>query len=177
MQMTALSSEPAAGWESTVRAIEALDLGPIKFKLMNDEGARKWTREAADQVEILYKRFLLLLAKYPRRSVVPTKIIDEFWHAHILDTMKYEQDTKRIFGRFLHHFPYFGLRGKDDRLQMERAFRATAELYLAEFGDEGPSFLDEHNFEGAVCGDHDRSEGVAAIDYGRSFDGLQPTIQ
>jgi hypothetical protein len=117
-------------------AIEALDLGPIKFKLMNLEEGEGWTREFVEHVETQYKRYLTLVAKYPRETIAPAKDVDRFWHAHILDTRKYIDDCDRVFGCYLHHFPYFGMRGADDAAALARAGERTRALYEAEFGAE-----------------------------------------
>ncbi len=66
---------------------------------------------------------------------MPDKELDSFWHAHILDTMKYADDCEQIFGHFLHHFPYFGLRGEEDAQHLQDAFAETKRLYQAEFGE------------------------------------------
>jgi hypothetical protein len=44
----------------------------------------------------------------------PTKDIDMFWHAHILDIHHDEADCDRIFGYFLHHNPHFGSNGEQN---------------------------------------------------------------
>src|SRR4051812_5332671 len=100
--------------EQTIAAIQALDLDPIKFKLMEADEGHGWSREYADHTEREYKRYLILSAKYPEESLTPTKTVDKFWHAHILDTLKYAEDCQNVFGYFLHHFPYFGMRGEQD---------------------------------------------------------------
>ena len=43
-------------------------------------------------------------------------------------------DCRRVFGFYLHHFPYFGMRGPDDAAALARAGERTRELYEAEFG-------------------------------------------
>ncbi|TMB95052.1 MAG: hypothetical protein E6J42_10920 [Chloroflexi bacterium] len=111
-----------------------LDLDPIKIKLMDPEEGKGWTREEADRAEVQYKRFLYLSVKYPQ-AIVPHKIVDAMWHAHILDTRKYAEDCEKTFGFFLHHFPYFGMRGPNDAADLEKAFEETCRLYQAEFGD------------------------------------------
>ena len=40
----------------------------------------------------------------------------------------------RFFGKYLHHFPYFGMRGPDDRLALENAFRESVEMFIVHFG-------------------------------------------
>ena len=113
--------------------IEMLDLDPIKIKLMDSKEGEGWSRTQVDEVEREYKRFMYLVAKYPSRSIVPTKLVDKFWHAHILDTQKYEKDCDDIFGHFVHHFPYFGMRSAEDAQDLERSFAESNALYLAEF--------------------------------------------
>ncbi len=40
-----------------------------------------------------------------KQSLSPTGDVDEIWHEHILHTNKYALDCKKLFGKFLHHFP------------------------------------------------------------------------
>jgi hypothetical protein len=121
--------------EQTVAAIQALDLDPIKFKLMDPEEGQGWSREYVDQMAIEYKRFLTLSVKYPEETIAPSKDVDKFWHGHILDTMKYAEDCQNVFGYFLHHFPYFGMRGEEDAANLAEAGRTTNRLYEEEFGE------------------------------------------
>jgi hypothetical protein len=121
-----------------VSAIQALDLDPIKVKLMGTDEGHGWSREYADQMEVAYKRFLTLLVTHPETTVAPSKEIDKFWHAHILDTMKYAEDCQQVFGYFLHHFPYFGLRGADDAAQLAQAGQEMERLYQQDFGEAMP---------------------------------------
>ena len=130
------SSKPAA---EIVAAIRALDLDPIKVKLMDADEGQGWSRVYADRMELAYKRFLTLLVTHPETTIAPSKEIDKFWHAHILDTMKYAEDCQRVFGYFLHHFPYFGLRGAEDATQLAQAGRDMERLYEQEFSEPMPS--------------------------------------
>ena len=111
-------------------AVQVLDLEPIKYKLVVD---RRWARERAENAEFHYKCFLTLIIRHPGESIVPLGDIDAFWHQHILDTRKYAADCELIFGRFLHHYPYFGLRGDQDAQDLKTATTRTAELFLTEF--------------------------------------------
>jgi hypothetical protein len=124
--------------EQIVAAIEALDLEPIKFKLMDREEGQGWSREYVERMAIAYRRFLTLLVTHPETTVAPTKDIDKFWHGHILDTMKYAEDCERVFGYFLHHFPYFGMRGGEDAAALSNAGQEMERLYVQEFGEEMP---------------------------------------
>jgi hypothetical protein len=119
--------------QQMIEGIRSLDLGPIKFKLMDAAEGEGWTRELAERIEGEYRRFLTLLAKYPDEAIAPGKDVDRFWHAHILDTQKYVEDCERVFGRYLHHFPYFGMRGAEDAAALAAAGARTRQLYAAEF--------------------------------------------
>jgi hypothetical protein len=111
--------------------VAELDFTMLKQKLVLEEG---WSAEHCDEVEDLYRRFLALNVAYPDRKICPTGPIDDFWHAHILDTRAYERDCNLLFGRFLHHFPYFGMRGPDDYAELQAAFDETRELFITHFG-------------------------------------------
>jgi len=128
-----------------VAAIQALDLGPIKFKLMDPEEGQGWSREYVERMELAYRRFLTLLATHPGETLAPSKDVDKFWHGHILDTLKYAEDCDKVFGCFLHHFPYFGMRGAEDAANLARAAEMTQRLYRQEFGGKPESAV-------AYCG-------------------------
>jgi hypothetical protein len=121
-----------------INAIFALDLDPIKRKLMDKREGLGWNREEADRHEMEYRRFLALVAKYPDEVVAPNINVDKFWHAHILDTMKYAEDCDTIFGYFLHHFPYFGMRDEEDAANLAKAAQNMQRLYQQEFGEGDP---------------------------------------
>lgn len=123
--------------EQMTEAIFALDLAPIKTKLMDKKEGHGWSRVQADRYELGYKRFLTLLVKFPDEVIAPDANADKFWHGHILDTMKYAEDCDTIFGCFLHHFPYFGMRGAEDAANLANAAATMHRLYQQEFGDAG----------------------------------------
>jgi hypothetical protein len=121
--------------EQVIAAIQALDLDPIKLKLMDPEEGQGWSREYVERMALAYKRFLTLLVKFPEETIAPTKDVDKFWHGHILDTQKYAEDCENVFGYFLHHFPYFGMRGEQDAADLEAASARMHELHEREFGE------------------------------------------
>jgi hypothetical protein len=125
-----------------------MNLDPIKVKLMDPEEGQGWTRETVDRVEIAYRRFLYLSTTHPEESICPSKEIDLFWHQHILDTRKYAEDCQVFFGYFLHHFPYFGMRGPEDAEALKAGFSRTAELYESFFGE---AYVDEMQKCGSTC--------------------------
>ena len=119
-------------------AVMELDLSPIKVKLMHIESGEGWSLQKADAIEKEYRRFLCLMKLYPDEDTSPLVDVDTFWHYHILDTMKYAVDCEHAFGYFLHHYPYVGLRGEDDKqFRLDSAVRMRI-LYEATFGDAYP---------------------------------------
>lgn len=120
--------------EERLALLNALDLEPIKFKLTHPTDGIGWTLAEADAAELEYKQFLTLNLKHPGLAHVPSRAADMFWHYHILDTVAYQMDCERVLGRFLHHFPYLGLRGEDDARQLEQAWDKTRALLVQEFG-------------------------------------------
>jgi hypothetical protein len=130
------------------KAIMELDLTPIKVKLMHVESGEAWSVEKANAVEKQYRRFLCLMKMFPKEDTAPLVDVDTFWHYHILDTMKYARDCEQVFGYFLHHYPYVGLRDEDDeQFRLDSAERMRT-LYEATFGDAYPGSLAE---EAAYC--------------------------
>lgn len=117
------------------KAIEELDLDPIKVKLMHKESGEGWTLEYAEMIESEYRRFLYLMKMFPNEPTAPLFDVDIFWHYHILDTMKYVVDCESVFGYFLHHFPYVGLRGEEDEAAHRDAGQRMKEIYEQTFGE------------------------------------------
>lgn len=117
-------------------AIAELDLDAVKVKLMHAASGEGWTLERANAIEFEYRRFLMLMKKYPHEQTAPLVDVDTFWHYHILDTLKYAADCEAVFGYFLHHFPYIGLRGETDAAAHERLGQRMKALYQTTFGEE-----------------------------------------
>jgi hypothetical protein len=113
--------------------INALDFSMIKRKLQDKEEGQGWSGIKCNEAEKEYKRFLALKRTYPEKEIVPHKTVDLFWHQHILDTEKYAHDCDLIFGRFIHHYPYFGMNGRQDAQNLSDAFEETKKLYKLHF--------------------------------------------
>jgi hypothetical protein len=126
--------------QSLTAGIEDLDLEMIKLKLMDPDEGEGWTREYADQVCEEYRKFLALTRAYPDLAIVPSGPVDKFWHNHILDTQKYGPDCEEVFGFFLHHFPYFGMRGEEDLANLNASWENTIDAYRRHFGEPPPGF-------------------------------------
>jgi hypothetical protein len=113
--------------QTSLGKVAQLDFSMLGRKLMEERG---WTHEYCDEVENLYRKFLALNIRYPDKKICPSGPIDEFWHAHILDTRAYFADCEFLFGEYLHHFPYFGMRGQEDRAHLEAAFEDSLNLFV-----------------------------------------------
>jgi hypothetical protein len=120
------------------------DFGPVAFKLMHPEDGEAWSIEQATKAIEKYRLFLILNYLYPDKIIVPSKAIDRVWHTHILDTAKYREDCHILFGQFMDHFPYFGMKDESDcagahlrdRQNLETAFVETQKLWVKHFGVE-----------------------------------------
>ena len=113
--------------EQAIAAVQTLDLEAIRLRVMDAERGEGWTRERAENAERAYRIYLTMLVRHPEamESIVVSKDVDEFWHTHILHTMKYTADCHRMFGTYLHHNPQDEARSGAD---IER----TRQLYESE---------------------------------------------
>ncbi|NJK71087.1 MAG: hypothetical protein HC932_02400 [Thermales bacterium] len=141
------------------KRLDSLDLEPIVAKLMDPKEGEGWTLEYADQRVIEYKCFLMLNFLYPEHDFVPTHDIDSVWHRHVMDTEKYNSDCEILFslgyqryivaflrpilnyigirinaGLFFDHFPYFGMRGDEDKRNLGLGYLKTQKYFLSHFG-------------------------------------------
>src|SRR5687767_10004585 len=122
--------------QEVVAAIQALDLEPVKLRMMHAELGEGWTREYADSIGMAYKTYLTMLVKYPDDAddILLSEDVDEFWHTHILQTRKYMQDCQNVFGNYLHHEPHVGEVTSADIEKRTIQAERTRQLYEREFG-------------------------------------------
>jgi hypothetical protein len=133
MAVTTLSAPTAD--EALGSLDQLLDLSNVKMKLADTEEGPGLSGDYVALMEVEYRKFLALQLMYPDADIVPCKIVDEMWHRHILDTAAYREDCEAIFGRFLDHFPYFGMRGEEDAEALNDAYADTLERYREAFGE------------------------------------------
>src|SRR6267154_1470102 len=133
---TKLTNRPV---EQVIAAINALDLESVKIRAMDPKLGEGWTCEYAEGIEQGYRTYLAMLAKYPDHAVdiLLSKDVDEFWHTHILQTVKYHDDCEAVFGKYLHHAPHIGEVTAEDQAKREEQAEKTRRIYRQEFGD-GP---------------------------------------
>ncbi len=130
---TTLTNRPV---EQVIAAINALDLESVKVRAMDPELGEGWTREYAESIERAYRNYLIVLVKHPEdiEEIVVSKDVDEFWHTHILHTMKYTEDCEKVFGTYLHHSPDIGGRAPAEIERKAALVEKTQRLYQQEFG-------------------------------------------
>lgn len=65
------------------------------------------TREDYNQAEQALRDFFKIRLCAPKKPLLgmPSKIVDELWHAFILDTRAYQDFCNTAFGSFFHHIP------------------------------------------------------------------------
>src|SRR6267378_3515040 len=155
---TKLTNRPVA---QVIAAIRALDLEPIKLRVMDPELGEGWTREYAESVERAYRNYLIMLVKHPEdvEDIVVSKDVDEFWHAHILHTMKYTEDCERVFGTYLHHRPEAGERTQAILDKKAALAEKTRRLYQQEFGQARGEAVNSGT--AAFCGAAMKAENAA----------------
>lgn len=77
-------------------ALVDLDFSTVRVRLQEEYG---WCEDFSLAVEREYRLFLV------DPSQRPTKLVDTFWHMHILDTIRYTADCIALYGEYLHHIP------------------------------------------------------------------------
>lgn len=117
------------------RLTDQLDLSNVRMKLADSEEGPGLGQDEIDMMEGEYRKFLAMQLMHPDAVLVPCQIVDEMWHRHILDTAAYRDDCQAIFGRFLDHYPYFGMRNKVEAQELTDAYAGTLDLYRESFGE------------------------------------------
>ena len=94
-----------------------------------------------------YRRFLALVLRGGRVSV-PSKLIDECWHQHILESEAYLAFCERVAGRYLHHRPHY----ERSHASHRPGFEVTKQRYARQFGEPPNPRVWGHLGESAGCG-------------------------
>lgn len=100
-------------------------------KLIKETG---WSQKFAQKAIEEYKKFTFL-AVVSNHPVVPSEIVDQVWHLHLLYTHSYWQEfCPKILGKPLHHIPSKGSISEWEKHQnMYRKTLASYEFYFAEY--------------------------------------------
>lgn len=115
--------------DAALAKVSAIDLSKINAKLEKHLG-----KDQVDMMCDIYRKWLALHMCYPNAELTPSKLLDEYWHTHILDTKAYMNDCEKLFGSYLHHYPYFGLEGDADA--RDAGFELVSALFKKHFNLE-----------------------------------------
>jgi len=133
-------------WDYLVK----IDFSQLKEKIckVDDLFPYAWNEDDAQDAINQYKMYIFICRKYISKYLVipPSHEIDEIWHHHILDTRSYFEMCDFVFGRYFHHYPYFGMRGDDDKENLKYSFGFTIELFYREFNTYIYRFRDYEGF-------------------------------
>lgn len=99
--------------------IRALDFTAITDDLVRDG----MERGEAERAIRYYREFLIAGAAHPGATLVPSKLVDRAWHAHMNRPALYLRDCLAVFGTILDHTP--GVYGTPEWLA---AYDRTREL-------------------------------------------------
>lgn len=117
-----------------IERINSIDFSSVIYSIVEKDDGPRWAVAKALRAEKQYRQFLYIHATNPEICVVPSKLVDEFWHQHMLDSFKYAEDCNSALGHFLHHFPYLGTGGATDRELLRQSYLATTDLTAKVFG-------------------------------------------
>jgi hypothetical protein len=128
--------QPPIVCDAVFANVRNVDLSNVIRRLCEPEsvGGKGWSTEKAEEAASLYREFLVLCMLHHHEALVPTKLIDDVWHQHILDTRKYEEDCYAVFGKFLHHSPDY--RPDSSKELRDSRFALTRDLFMKEFGHD-----------------------------------------
>jgi hypothetical protein len=84
---------------------KSVDLSFLIYQATDQDGDLRWSTDFASEALRSYKIFLQLSYEYPKVVLAVPSAVDKIWHLHILNTKRYFDDCKVLFGRYLHHDP------------------------------------------------------------------------
>lgn len=118
--------------------------GPIAF-LVNRQSKN------ASHVDLIareYRRYLGIIAVYPKDRFPVSEEVDEMWHTHILFTRDYRKMSDAIRGEYINHDPILT---EPDRLALEPYYhKGTLVRYREIYGEPAPEWL-WPRVGGAIC--------------------------
>jgi hypothetical protein len=99
------------------------------------EPLRQIALEDTSATVVEYKKFLRMMIEDHGAWYTPSKLVDELWHRHILDSVGYCNFCKRVSGAYLHHTPHYG----EPHSFHDPGFTATLKAYKHKFANAPPS--------------------------------------
>jgi len=84
-----------------INALKALNLDVIVSDLVRDGLEQNDAIRATE----MYRQFLETITAHPDVTLVPSKLVDKAWHAHMCRPKKYHDDCMAAFGGIIDHRP------------------------------------------------------------------------
>ncbi|WP_131667585.1 glycine-rich domain-containing protein [Psychrobacter pygoscelis] len=136
---------------------------PFPHKLWQSQNLKRLNLSVSERAMVNegLRDFFLLHALKPKKPLcMPSKYVDELWHAFILDTRSYQEYCQAAFGKPLHHIPDYAFLDRQRNVRMY-TYQATCQL---------------HGINPAYPGDRvPRLFGIDSV-IGRSLSGLAPPL-
>ncbi len=96
--------------------------------------------EDAKRLERELKRYLILVALWPRKHYGMAGGVDGLWHTFLLFTQLYSRFCERVAGQFLHHTPA-DIESAGELREFKRDYANFHKDYEAVFGEPAPSSI------------------------------------
>ncbi|RAS12194.1 radical SAM protein [Cupriavidus alkaliphilus] len=103
-----------------------------RFRLKSPYGSK------AEELEREARRFLWISAK-TQRPLVPSELVDQYWHALILSTSLYRDYCEHAFGFFIEHTNGIPVSSPEALETHIKAYEETLQIYETEFQIPAPS--------------------------------------
>lgn len=147
-----IDNAPYSSDLETENLLELVNQVRVSFQRKSSSANIAWIPEylemlESDSIQVIeeYKRFLQLLI-INKIVLTPSKLVDEFWHQHILNSTEYFQFCIRIAGHYIHHSPHDQ---KPHSFHLD-SFNQTQQVYKKYFGLVPPEKIWSH--VGTSCG-------------------------
>lgn len=114
--------------------VDKWDFSLMRIKMQEPTHAG-WDLGRIDAAIEDYRRYMAITKALDGYQLVPNGEIDRIWHEHILDTRQYATDCLELFGGFLHHYPYFGMRNESDSNNWQSASALSQDFWKQIFGE------------------------------------------
>jgi hypothetical protein len=130
-----------------INAINAWDMHRVKQLLIE---RYEFYPEMTNKMEREYKRFIAIRIQHPDQAIVPSHLVDEMWHTHILFTRDYIAFCEAVNGEYIHHAPFL----KNEKRKHNSSIKTTLTLYINMFGQpDRDIWLKAADCTDASCGD------------------------
>lgn len=131
-----------------------LDLSRFVAKLQKDQPSLFPDEGMAVQAIEEYRRMLHLAQTHPSLDLVPSAVVDQVWHSHILDTRAYKQDMTKLFGRYMEHVPSFE-GDSESKVELKQSYVEMLKHYEEEYGPASQALWPHQNANAPVNGQVD----------------------